>query len=228
MFKFTGTLGYGAVAGVKGISNPISLARMVMDKTSHVMLIGEGAKQFAAEMGIPTVDTSELITSKATKIWEDYQKYDTVVSNVYEGNLAHDTVGAVTLDLKGNLAAATSTGGITLKRVGRVGDSALIGSGAYCDNNLGGVSCTGHGESIAKVLLAYRALSQLQNSSSAGSVRVDLEQAFENSLGFMSERVYGKGGMIGISKDGTIAKHHTTTNMSWASVDQDGVMKSGV
>lgn len=217
------TLKYGAVAGVRDLSHPISLARMVMEKTSHVMLIGEGANQFATEMGVPRVDSSELVTAEAKKKWEEFDRYAHVVSETFNVTASgksseHDTVGAVAMDLRGDLAAATSTGGISLKRVGRVGDSPLIGAGAYSDNSLGGVSCTGHGESIAKVVLAYRALSQLQSSGGGGNE--DLEEALRASLGYMLERVGGRGGMIGISKNGTTAKHLTTPHMPWASVDK--------
>ena len=220
---YLGSLNYGAVGGVRDLSNPVSLARMVMEKTSHVMLIGEGANQFATEMGVPRVDPSELVTAEARKAWEEFDKYQTVVSEVFRG---HDTVGAVAMDVKGNIAAATSTGGISLKMVGRVGDSPLIGAGAFADNHLGGVSCTGHGESIAKVLLAYRALTQLPSSDKCEGV--GLEEALVKSLEYMSERVGGHGGMIGISRNGVIAKHFTTSRMCWASVDKDGTLNSGI
>ena len=230
-FFSLGSLNYGAVGGVRDISNPVSLARMVMEKTNHVMLIGEGANLFAAEMGVPKVDSSELVTPESKKKCEEFDGYKNVVSEVFNTEKAvtgHDTVGAVAMDTKGNIAAATSTGGITLKRVGRVGDSPLIGAGAFSDNNLGGVSCTGHGESIAKVILAYRALTQLPSSKGCGSEGVGLEEALVESLGYMLERVGGRGGMIGISRSGVIAKHFTTPRMSWASVDKDGIMKSGI
>lgn len=221
------------MAGVRDLSHPISLARMVMEKTSHVMLIGEGANQFATEMGVPRVDSSELVTAEAKKKWEEFDRYAHVVSETFNVTASgksseHDTVGAVAMDLRGDLAAATSTGGISLKRVGRVGDSPLIGAGAYSDNSLGGVSCTGHGESIAKVVLAYRALSQLQSSGGGGGGNEDLEEALRASLGYMLERVGGRGGMIGISKNGTTAMHFTTPHMPWASVDKNGTMQSGV
>ena len=239
-FPCVASLNFGAVAGVKDISNPISLARMVMDKTSHVMLIGDGANQFAAEMGVPKVNSSELITQAVRDRREKYDKYNSVISAGFHSRTdddpsqfqsktddseptGHDTVGAVAFDIHGNLAAATSTGGITLKRVGRVGDSPLIGAGASCDNSLGGVSCTGHGEAIAKVLLAQRALNQLERG-----VAADLDEAFEKCLGFMWERVGGRGGLIGIDRRGRTAKHFSTPRMSWASVDTDGVLKSGI
>ncbi len=217
------------MAGVRDISNPVSLARMVMEKTNHVMLIGEGANQFATEMG---VDCSELVTAEARKEWEKFEKYEDIVSGFYnvEGNglLGHETVGAVATDAKGNIAAASSTGGISLKRVGRVGAVPLIGAGAFSDNALGGMACTGHGESMAKVLLAYRALTQLSGNKGRGSEGVGLEEVLSESLGYMLERVGGRGGMIGISRSGVTTKHFTTSHMPWASVDNDGTRKSGV
>lgn len=217
------------MAGVNVVSNPISLARLVMEKTHHIMLIGEGANQFAAEMGVPKVDSLELVTPKARKKWEEF-RFSNVVTEVFnkehkEGDLGHDTVGAVAMDLEGNFAAATSTGGIALKMVGRVGDSPLIGSGAFCDD-VGGVSCTGHGESIAKVVLAHRVLSQLrrcgENSVSS------LEEAMREGLKYMLDRVGGRGGAIGIGRNGEISKYHTTSHMSWASVDAKGTRDSGI
>jgi len=225
---------------VKDIANPISLARMVMDHTDHVMLIGEGANAFAAQRGIPTVDPNDLITSVAKRRWEEWNKYDSVVKDSF--NLKadstsakdadvpdHETVGAVAIDLKGNIAAATSTGGITHKKLGRVGDSPLIGSGACCDNGIGGVSTTGHGESIAKVVLAYRALQLFQSTTSGKKTsEYSLESAFKDSLGYMLERVNGCAGMIGIDRDGVIAKWHTTPRMSWASIDANGKRECGL
>ena len=226
-----GTLNYGAVAGVRDISNPVSLARMVMDKTDHVMLIGEGANQFATEMGVPQVSSSELITPRAKKQWEEFDKYKKVVADVLNadgGKECHDTVGAVAVDAKGNIAAATSTGGISLQRVGRVGDSPLIGAGTFSDNSLGGVSCTGHGESIAKVVLAHRALTRLSSSKGCGAEGVGLEEVLAESLEYMLERVGGRGGMIGISRNGDVAKHFTTPRMCWTSVDKHGTLNSGI
>ena len=276
------TLNFGAVAGVGNISNPISLARMVLERTEHVMLIGEGANQFAREMGMPEIDPTELVSEKQLKNWEQFSKYRSVVNvsfntavtvpkmlhttNQEDTNKAgkerkrthpsleggepeetamtfpaekqakqdevadqlspeesgHDTVGAVAIDLNGDIAAATSTGGITLKLLGRVGDSAMVGSGAYCDNNTGGVSCTGHGESIARVLLAHRALSLVE------FCQEEPQQALEKALKYMLKHTSGRGGMIMVDKEGRIAKSFSTSRMAWASVDQFGTMESGI
>lgn len=237
IFSFpSANLEFGAVAGVRNISNPVSLARLVMDRTDHVMLISDGANALAAEMGVPTVDPDELVSPVAKKRWEEWSKYMGVVNhsfNVKQPVTAdipdHETVGAVVRDADGNIAAATSTGGITRKKLGRVGDSPLIGSGACCDNTLGGVSTTGYGESIAKVVLAHRAL-QLAGSSldRSGGVSCDLQSAFRQSLQYMADKVGGCAGMIGIGRDGIIAKYHTTTRMSWASVDSNGKKECGI
>ena len=216
-----------------------------MDRTDHVMLIGQGANDFAREMGVAEVEPEELITAEAKKEWEEYAKFNKVVSDVFndlttykDGSQhqtgkeeplhrahSHETVGAVALDLTGSLAAATSTGGISLKRVGRVGDTPLVGSGAYCDNEIGGVSCTGHGEAIAKVVLAHRVLSLLQSD---GLLLPTAVEVIERSLKFMLDRTGGRGGVIMITSRGEIAKSFTTQRMCWASVDQNGIQESGI
>lgn len=239
------SLKFGAVAGVRNISNPVSLARMVMERTEHVMLVGEGANRFAREMGVEEVDPSELVSKNQRKIWEEFNKYGSVVStqmnrvapkeragpekdnagvvDIPAEHRGHDTVGAVALDLNGDLAAATSTGGITLKRPGRVGDSPLVGSGAYCDNSLGGVSCTGHGESIARVLLAQRALSLVETCGAE-----DPLQAVGRALEYMLTRTGGRGGLIMIDGKGRLIKGFSTVRMAWASVDQTGRVQAGI
>ena len=246
LLLFTETLNYGSVAGVKNIANPVSLARLVMERTDHVMLIGQGANNFAREVGVAEVEPEKLVTEIAKKEWEEYSKFNKVVSEVFNAPKkdrcylspsivedatlynGHDTVGAVAIDLLGNMAAATSTGGISLKRVGRVGDAPLVGSGAYCDNDVGGVSCTGHGESIAKVVLAHKALSLLQTSRESEGRGLSAVEAIEKSLEFMKKRTDGRGGVIMITSEGDIAKSFTTQRMCWASVNRNGVLESGI
>ena len=215
-----------------------------MEKTDHVMLIGRGANDFAMEMGVAEVEPEKLISEIARREWEEYSKFNKVVSEVFNSpkkdkisclhqtaveeavhRQGHDTVGAVAMDLHGNLAAATSTGGISLKRVGRVGDAPLVGSGAYCDNDMGGVSCTGHGESIAKVVLGHRVLQNLAQGGEKGQSAVE---AIVKSLDFMKMRTNGRGGVIMITSKGEIAKTFTTQRMCWASVNQNGVLESGI
>jgi len=216
------TLEFGSVAAVENISNPISLARMVMEKTDHVMLVGKGANIFANEMGLAQVDAKELISDFSKEELARQSIYKHVIKDSFDNQLEHDTVGAVAIDLHGNMAAGTSTGGITAKRVGRVGDSPLVGSGASCDNEIGGTSCTGHGESIAKVTLASRVLNTLQKEGCSP------EEACKRSLEYMKTKVSGFGGVIMVAADGTIAKAFSTKRMAWASVNKTGVVKCGI
>ena len=221
------TLNFGGVACVKNIANPISLARLVMERTDHVWLVGPGANHFAAEMGVKEVDPSELVTKTAQEEYEAYYKYHSVVkdkfsSGVPSGQGGHDTVGAVAIDIYGNLAAGTSTGGITLKRPGRMGDSPIIGCGASCDNTIGGVSATGHGESIARVTLAQRILFNLSTCNGTA------KDVAEEGLEFMRSKVGGHGGVVGVTKSGELFKAFTTKSMAWASVDKNGKLNSGI
>uniref|UniRef100_A0A3B3X3U4 Isoaspartyl peptidase/L-asparaginase n=1 Tax=Poecilia mexicana TaxID=48701 RepID=A0A3B3X3U4_9TELE len=198
------TLASGAVSCVKNIANPVSLARAVMEKTSHVMLTGKGANQFAESIGINAIPTDKLVTEYEKKEWEK----------------AHDTVGAVAVDCAGNVACATSTGGIRNKMVGRVGDSPVIGCGGYADNSSGAVSCTGHGESILKVTLARLILSHVEQGKSVAD-------ASRLSLQYMGDRVQGAGGTIVVSPSGQWAATFTTERMAWAAA-ADGVLWFGI
>jgi len=199
----------GGVAAVKNIQNPVSLARKVMEETDHCLLVGQGANKFAARCGIPTVPTEVLVTPEAMEQHRSISEYKPGVDDLFRRQAAHDTVGAVAMDSCGNLAAATSTGGITAKMAGRVGDSPLIGAGCYADNTLGGVSTTGHGESIIKVLLAHRVSLAMGNDSSAA-------RAAYMELQNMYERVGGCGGAIAINSEGIPGMWHTTEWMPWA------------
>ena len=140
-------LSCGAVAGVKHIPHPISLARLVMEKTPHVLFFGEGAEKFAETMGIKLVPSNYFDTPERLKQWEKHKK------RLQEKK--HGTVGCTALDQNGNLAAGTSTGGITNKMPGRIGDSPLIGDGTYANNRTCAVSCTGLGEIFIKKTVAF-------------------------------------------------------------------------
>nr|XP_020034807.1 isoaspartyl peptidase/L-asparaginase [Castor canadensis]XP_020034808.1 isoaspartyl peptidase/L-asparaginase [Castor canadensis]XP_020034809.1 isoaspartyl peptidase/L-asparaginase [Castor canadensis]XP_020034810.1 isoaspartyl peptidase/L-asparaginase [Castor canadensis]XP_020034811.1 isoaspartyl peptidase/L-asparaginase [Castor canadensis] len=211
-------LSAGAVSAVRCIANPTKLARLVMEKTSHCFLTDQGAAKFAADMGIPKIPVEQLVTERTKKHLEK-EKYEKGGQNLdCPKNLG--TVGAVALDCRGNLAYATSTGGIVNKMVGRVGDSPCIGSGGYADNNIGAVSTTGHGESILKVNLARLALFHIEQGKS-------VEEAADLSLGYMKSRLKGLGGLILINKTGDWVARWTSTSMPWAAV-KDGKLHVGI
>ena len=136
------TLAAGAIAGITDIKNPIALARTVMEKSEHVFLTGKGASQFAVEQGFKLVPNSYFYTDNRKKQLQELLKKEREAGT----NDKHGTVGCVALDIYGNIAAGTSTGGMTNKKYGRVGDSPIIGAGTYANNQTGGFSCTGHGE----------------------------------------------------------------------------------
>ncbi|XP_071490527.1 isoaspartyl peptidase/L-asparaginase-like [Diadema antillarum] len=209
----------GAVTCVQNIKNPISLARKVMEKTDHLLLAGKGANQFAKEVGIDEVDPSKLVTEEARKMWEEYRKFNKNV-DVFFSNRAefgHETVGSVAVDKWGNVACGTSTGGITGKRVGRVGDTPIIGSGAYCDNAYGAVSTTGHGEAIMKVNLSKTVLSYMEH------LGLSAKEAADKAVGFMHRRVGGAGGAIVVSSSGDLARSFNSQRMAWAFAKDNSV-----
>ena len=220
-----GQLNYGAVACLKNVANPISVARLVMERTEHVMLVGEGANEFAKEMDVPEATQSELISWRAPKKGGRQEPSHRPVVKSDDESICHtdqprDTVGAVAVAHSGNMACATSTGGIMMKRVGRVGDAPLIGCGGYCENGLGGVSCTGRGESIARAMLAHRALLLQQTHPP--------DEAIAQALAFMQRKTGGTGGLIMITQDGMLAKGHNSKMMAWAGIDRTSKMQSGM
>lgn len=211
------TLKTGAVACVQNIKNPIALARTVMEKTDHNLLVGQGANLFAEEQGIKKVSTDSLVSIEAKMEYQEFKEkggYGGAVGNLFKSGNKHETVGAVALDSKGNIAYGTSTGGITYKMPGRVGDSPIIGAGGYADNEVGGVSCTGHGESISKVVLAH----QITNLMRQG---IPAQAAADNALDTMAKRVKGYGGVIVLSNKGDAVRSFTTERMAWAFIKKD-------
>ena len=205
----------GAVAGLKDVRYPIRLARKVMEETPHVMMIGEGANRLAEEFGLERITQEELVTEEARLEFEEWSE-----KAEYGDSFSHDTVGSVALDSDGNIAAATSTGGVTGKKVGRVGDVPLIGSGGYADNRVGGVSTTGHGEAIMRVNLAKLVLTYME-------MGMHIQEASEKALGYMALRVKGSGGLIALDADGNMGIDFTTKRMVWASI-KDGELETGI
>ncbi|KAI5745254.1 hypothetical protein M8J76_009513 [Diaphorina citri] len=152
----------GSVTGVKNILHPIALARLVMEKTPHGILSGDGANEFGRRMGLPQIPDSELITENAKHALEKFlcEGQDPNVTEIGGGGVG--TVGAVAVDARGHMVSCTSTGGITGKMKGRVGDTPIPGSGGYCDDNIASVSTTGHGDSILRYCVAHRILHYIE------------------------------------------------------------------
>lgn len=201
----------GAVAAVSRVWNPVTLARKVMEKTEHVLLVGPWADDFAKEMHIPPVDNGSLVTPKATQRLEEFRSFHNTVSNsINVDSKEHDTVGAVAVDAKGRLACATSTGGLTGQRCGRVGDSPMIGAGGLADDSVCAISTTGHGEAIARSCLAQDIAHRLQ----AGVPPVE---AMEQALERMRKKTQGGcGGAIVVTPSGVVATATSTEMMPWA------------
>lgn len=209
------TLDAGAAVGLKDVRYPIKLARKIMEETPHVMMTGEGASRIADKFSLERITQDELVTEEAKLEFKEWSK-----KAEFGSSFGHDTVGAVALDAEGNIAAATSTGGVTGKLVGRIGDVPLIGSGGYADSRVGGVSTTGHGESIMKVNLARLVLNYVEAGMS-------IQEAADKALGYMSVRVKGNGGLIAIDADGNIGAAYTTKRMVWAYI-KDGKLESSI
>jgi beta-aspartyl-peptidase (threonine type) len=211
------TLNAGSVAAVQRVANPISLARLVMERTEHVLLVGAGAERFARAQGVPICPPEELLVGRELERWKALLADPTWRTPQAFGG---DTVGAVARDGRGNIAAATSTGGTSKKMPGRVGDSPLIGSGAYADNHTGGVSATGWGESLMKVVMSKTACDFIAQGMPA-------QQAAQASVRVLAERVNGLGGVIVVDHQGHIGFAFNTPRMAWAFV-VDGNVVTGI
>ncbi|HET53593.1 MAG TPA: isoaspartyl peptidase/L-asparaginase [Ignavibacteria bacterium] len=196
----------GAVAGLHHIKNPISLARAVMEKSTHVLMISDGAEEFAIQNGFELVDPEYFFVQER---WDSLQKIlqREKESSKNDGKEKFGTVGAVALDKNGNLAAATSTGGMTNKKFGRVGDVPIIGAGTYANNNTCAVSATGQGEYFIRLNVAHdiSALMEYNNISLVDAANDVIHNKLEN-LG-------GTGGVIAIDKNGNIAMPFNTPGM---------------
>ena len=206
------TLQAGAVAALHRIKNPIRLARRLMETNQHMMLVGEGAEKFAVEQGIPLCDPQDLIVPREQAAWAHcHTGPHSDIHHVHQGG----TVGAVAIDSRGHLVAGTSTGGTCCKHAGRVGDAPLIGCGTYADQEAGGVSCTGWGEAIMKVVLAKTAVDQLR------SIGVDPQRVADDCIRLLGTRTKGTGGLILLDREGNPAAAFNTPNMAWGCVRPD-------
>ena len=196
------TMNAGAVAGVRDIKNPINAARAVMEKSEHVMLSGKGASEFAQEQGLEIVPNKYFFTENRYQSLQQLLKQER--KREKKDNMG--TVGCVVLDTHGNLCAGTSTGGMTNKKYGRIGDSPIIGAGTYANNNTCAVSCTGHGEYYIRLGFArdISALMEYRNLSVDEACREEI-----NKL----TRMNGTGGVIGVDAKGNIAMEFNTSGM---------------
>ncbi len=206
-------LSCGSVAGVTNIKNPISAARVVKDETPHVFLYGEECQDFCVKYGIELEDASYFKTSRS---WKQYQRalkkdnllldHDQGSINEYNESKKYGTVGCVVLDKQGNIAAGTSTGGLTNKKHGRIGDSPVIGAGTYADNASCAVSCTGVGEFFIRGTVARDISAQMEFG------KKKLDEAGKLSMEKL-EKLGGKGGFIAIDKNGNYTMMYNTKGM---------------
>ncbi len=199
------TLKSGAVAAVERIRNPITVARRVCEQSPHMLLVGQGAEQFAVEQRFNLCDPSELVIARESERWLRARgRGDREPAPSYG-----DTVGAVALDAGGNLASGTSTGGTPGKYPGRVGDSPLVGCGCYADNRVGAASCTGQGEAIMKVVLAKFACDRMGEG-------LDPQSVAERAAAYLHKRTGERGGLILIDRQGRVGSAFNTPHMAFA------------
>lgn len=221
----------GCITSLHDIMHAISVARCVMEKTPHTFLGGVSAQAFALANGFEQLPAGSLVTKDAQLALAGFkQKQQSGVDTTFartELDKAMErpgepgTVGAVAIDAWGNLAAATSTGGITGKLPGRIGDTPLLGCGTYADNNIAAVSTTGHGETIMRFNLAQQILSKIKYQN------LSAQQATETACKEMTERLIGTGGAITIDAKGEVGIYWTSKRMGWAYVSK-GELYSGI
>jgi beta-aspartyl-peptidase (threonine type) len=208
----------GAVCGVHNIQNPVSLARQVMEQTEHVLLMGEGAMDFAATIGYPFIDDDYFYDEFRYQQWlkiKDTENFQLDHSDLKDKKFG--TVGAVALDIHGSIAAATSTGGMTNKKFGRVGDSPIIGAGTYANNATCAVSCTGSGEYFLRGVVAYDVACLIEHKN------YTLEDACEEVIQHRLKNIGGDGGLIAVDTKGNITLSFNTEGMYRASKNNQGM-----
>jgi len=203
------SLNAGAISGIKTIKNPISAARLVMEKSEHVFLSGEGAEEFAKLQGLDIIDNEYFITETRLKSLLNAKKRDSIKENKF------GTVGCVAIDKFGNITSGTSTGGMTNKKWNRIGDVPIIGAGTYANNNTCGISSTGWGEYFIRNVVAYDISSQIEYK------KISIDLAAKNTLKKVKD-LGGNGGVIGIDKNGNILMDFNTEGMYRGYKKSDG------
>ena len=211
------TLNAGAVSLITGIKNPVSLARDVMEKSEHVFLAGEGAMQFAKELDYTLEKASYFYDELRHNQWLEIKDTDSFqLDHAKKKDSKFGTVGAVACDKAGNIAAATSTGGMTNKKWGRVGDSPMIGAGNYANNKTCAISCTGSGEFFIRGVVAYDVACLIEHKG------MSLEDASNEVINKRILEIGGDGGLIAVDTNGNIAMPFNTEGMYRASKSSNG------
>lgn len=214
----------GAVAGVRHIKNPIELARDVMNHSNHVLLFGEGAEEFAFEQGHPFTEQDYFFTERRYEQLQSMKEQGlfALSESKYPDDKKYGTVGAVALDKQGNLAAATSTGGVTNKKYGRVGDSSIIGAGTYAQNDNVAISTTGMGEYFIRKMVAGDVAARMRY------LKEDIATASEAVIQGKLRQMGGEGGLIAIDAHGQHYFAINSSGMYRAAIDVDGHLTLGL
>ncbi|MBI1803831.1 MAG: isoaspartyl peptidase/L-asparaginase [Ignavibacteria bacterium] len=200
----------GAVGAVHRIKNPISLSRKIMDDSEHILLVGEGAERFAHEHGVQLCNPAELRCSREIDLWNSIRMKEDFQTKQPFQNQPSDTVGAVALDRTGKICVGTSTGGTLNKHPGRVGDSPLIGCGTFADSAVGGISTTGWGEGMIKVVMAKTVIDLMEMNGG------DPRSAAEKGIEHLKRKVDGHGGVIVLNTRGQFGISYNTPRMARA------------
>ena len=205
----------GAVGAVRRVMHPISLARRIMEQSEHILLVGEGAERFAAGSGMVLCSEKELVMDRERDLWKTVNRTEGYDSKDAFSKHPGDTVGAVAIDRSGNVCVGTSTGGTLNKYPGRVGDSPLIGCGSYAENGIGGVSTTGWGEGMIKIVLAKTIMDKMESNGG------DAQKAAEFGIDLLKRKVDGRGGVIVLNREGRVGLAFSTPRMARAYVTEE-------
>jgi beta-aspartyl-peptidase (threonine type) len=218
------TLMAGAVSAVRNIRNPVQLAHEVMTKSQHVMLIGQGASDFAEMQGIKTEPDDYFHSAFRHEQWKMMQESDETAldHNVQVKDKKFGTVGAAACDSDGNIAAATSTGGMTNKQWGRVGDSSIIGAGTYANNKTCAISCTGHGEMFIRAVAAYDVSCLMEYRG------LSLQEAMDIVVNDKLVKIEGEGGMVGVDAKGNASMIFNSEGMYRGMRDSNGKIEIAI
>lgn len=217
------TLDAGAVAGVRSVKNPVQLALAVMQKSEHVLLSGEGALQFAKQQGLKIEDETYFFSQFRYDQWQKVKNEDKIaLDHNIQVEKKFGTVGAVACDRYGNIAASTSTGGMTNKNYNRIGDSPVIGAGTYANNKTCAISCTGHGELFLKAVAAYDVSCLMEYKG------MSLQEAMDFVTLDKLVKINGEGGMIGVDAKGNTALVFNSDGMYRAMQNGKGEKQIGI